>query len=124
MSLDHVLQQTSVPVVVVDHRGLITQVNPRFEEVFGWQRSEILGKPLTTIIPKTFRDAHHVGFSRFLGTGQPTLLGRPLTLPAIAKDGRVFDAEHVIVAEQREGRWVFAATIRPLDQTHGAAGNG
>jgi PAS domain S-box-containing protein len=120
MSVDHVLQETSVPVVLVDHRGLITQVNPRFEEVFGWHRSEILGKPLSTIIPKTFRDAHHVGFSRFLTTGKGTLLGRPVTLPAVAKDGRVFDAEHLIVAEQREGHWVFAATIRPLDQRPGA----
>jgi PAS domain S-box-containing protein len=122
MSVDHVLHETRLAVVVVDHRGVITQVNPRFEEVFGWRRSEILGKPLTTIIPKTLRDAHHVGFSRFLATGQPTLLDRPVTLPAMAKDGRVFDAEHVIVAEQRDGRWIFAATIRPLDQRPGADG--
>jgi PAS domain S-box-containing protein len=119
MTVDHVLQVTDVAAVVADHRGLITHVNPRFEEVFGWPRSEVLGRPITIIIPKTFRDAHHIGFSRFLLTGTPTLLGRPLTLPAIARDGRVFDAEHVIVAEERQGRWVFAATIRPLDQTDG-----
>jgi PAS domain S-box-containing protein len=111
-----VLEETRVAAVVADHRGLITHVNARFEEVFGWPQSEIVGRPLTTIMPKTLRDAHHVGFSRFLVTGTPTLLGRPLTLPAVAKDGRVFDAEHVILAEQRQGRWVFAATIRPLDQ--------
>ena len=116
MSIDDLLRETSLPAVVVDHQGVITQVNPRFEAVFGWRGDEILGRPLSAIIPKTFRDAHHLGFSRFLMTGTPTLLGRPLMLPAMAKDGRVFDAEHVIFAERREGRWVFAATIRPLDQ--------
>ena len=111
-------RETSLPAVVVDHQGLITLVNPRFEEIFGWQRSEIVGRPLAIIIPKSLRDAHHLGFARFLMTGTPTLLGRPITLPAVAKDGRIFDAEHVILAEEREGRWVFAATIRPLDQPH------
>jgi PAS domain S-box-containing protein len=116
MGIEDVLRETSLPTLVADHQGMITRVNQRFEDVFGWRGDEILGRPLTAIIPRTFRDAHHLGFSRFLLTGSPTLLGRPLTLPAMAKDGRVFDAEHVIFAEQREGRWVFAATIRPLDQ--------
>lgn len=124
MNMDQVLQETRIPAVVADHQGLITQVNQRFEEVFGWRRGEILGKPLTTLIPKTLHDAHHLGFSRFLMTGKPTLLNRPLKLQVIAKDGRVVDAEHFIVAEQRHGHWVFAATIRPLDQTHPVDGVG
>lgn len=113
---DHVLQESRIHAVVADHEGLITHVNSRFEEVFGWSRSEILGKPLTTLIPKELHDAHHLGFSRFLMTGKPTLLNRPLRLQVVARDGRVVDAEHVIVAERRQGLWVFAATIRPLDQ--------
>lgn len=124
MNLDQVLRETRVPAVVADHRGLITQVNPRFEDVFGWRRHEIVGKPLTTLIPKALRDAHHLGLSRFLMTGQPTLLNRPLTLQAITREGRVFAAEHLIVAEQRQGQWVFAATIRPLDPTHPGDGGG
>jgi PAS domain S-box-containing protein len=124
MNLDLVLRETRVPVVVADHQGLITQVNPRFEDVFGWRRHEILGKPLTTLIPKALHDAHHLGLSRFLVTGKPTLLNRPLTLQAITKDGRVFAAEHFIVAEQRQGHWVFAATIRPLDPTRPGEGVG
>lgn len=118
MNIDKVLRETRLPAVVADHRGLITWVNPRFEEVLGWCRREILGKPLTILIPEALRDAHHLGFSRFLVTGKPALLNRPLTLPVMAKDGHVFDAEHLIVAGQRQGRWVFAATIRPLDQMH------
>lgn len=114
MNLDQVLQETSIPAVVADHQGLITEVNRRFEDVFGWRRDDIVGKPLATLIPKRLHDAHHMGLSRFLVTGKPTLLNRPLTLEAITRDGRVFAAEHLIIAEQRHGRWTFAATIRPL----------
>lgn len=49
---------------------------------------------------------HHVGFSRFLNSGRPTILGQPLELKALAKDGREFAARHVIIAEKVAGQWV------------------
>ncbi len=113
-TIEDVRRQTDMPAVIADHHGIITHVNERFEAVFGWPAKEILGKSLATIIPPTLHDAHHLGFSRFLTTNKPTLLNQPLTLKAITRDGREFDAEHVIIAEQRQGQWVFGATIRPL----------
>ena len=115
-TIDALKRLTDVPVITADEQGLITYVNPRFEQVFGWGLKEITGKPLTTIIPTNLHDAHHLGFSRFLTTGAPTLLNQPLTLKAATKAGAIFDAEHLIVAEQRNGRWVFGASIRPLSQ--------
>lgn len=103
-----------LPVIVADERGLITEVNEPFCSVFGWSRAEIVARPLSSIIPPDLRDAHHLGFSRFLVTGQTTILGKPLPLKAVRKDGSVFEAEHVIAGERRDGVWVFAATIRPL----------
>ena len=114
-TIEDVRSETGVPSVIADHQGVITQVNQRFEAVFGWQAQEIIGKSLATIIPPHLHDAHHLGFSRFLTTGKPTLLNQPLKLRAITKAGREFDAEHIITAEQRNGQWMFGATIRPLD---------
>lgn len=115
-TIEELKRETGLPVVIADGQEAITQVNERFEAVFGWRANEILGKPLTTIIPKNFHDAHHLGFSRFLTTGKPTLLNQPLKLNAVTKDGREFEAEHTITAEQRQGQWMFGATIRPLSQ--------
>lgn len=114
-TIEELKRVTDVPVVIAGQNGLILEVNPRFEAVFGWGMREIVGKPLTTIIPEHLHDSHHLGFSRFLMTGTPTLLNRPLKLKGISKDGREFDAEHVIIAEKRRGQWMFGATIRPLE---------
>ncbi len=114
-TIEEIRRETVIPVVVADHDGRITFVNEQFRRVFGWQQDEILGKSLTLLIPPNLHDAHHLGFSRFLTTGKPTLLDQPLKLNAVTKDGRVFEAEHIITAKQEQGRWVFAATIRPLD---------
>ena len=108
-------QEVNLPVVIANEQGVITSVNKSFEDLFGWHRDEMLGKPLTIIIPKSLHDAHHLGFSRFLTTGNPTLLNKPLKLKAVTKDGKEFNAEHYIVAEKENDKWVFGATIRPLD---------
>ena len=115
-TIDQMKQEAGVPVVTGNHEGIITYVNEDFERVFGWKSQEIIGKPLTSIIPRNLHDAHHLGFSRFLMTGKPTLLNQPLKLKAVTKEGREFDAEHVILAEKHQGQWIFAATIRPLDE--------
>ena len=113
-TIQELMEKTGVPVVIADHQGFITHVNEPFQVVFGWPSEEIIGKPLTVLMPKTFHDAHHLGFSRFLVTEKATLLNRPLRLKALTKSGREFDAEHTIIAEHRHGEWVFGATIRPL----------
>ena len=113
--IEDLRKETDLPTVMANEEGLITSINKSFESVFGWHSNEILGKPLTIIIPKSLHDAHHLGFSRFLTTKKPTLLSKPLKLKTVNKAGKEFDAEHFIVAEEEEGKWVFGATIRPLD---------
>ena len=114
-TLAEMRRETEVPVVFADRHGIITDVNAGFEACFGWSRQEIVGEPLTTIIPPNLRDAHNLGFSRFLSTMQPTLLGQPLELAAVNKAGDEFRAEHFIVAEQSGGAWQVGATIVALD---------
>ena len=112
-TIDEIRQVHDVPVVIADQEGFITFVNASFQAVFGSESGEILGEPLTAIIPKNLRDSHHLGFSRFLTTEKPTLLNQPLRLKAVTKEGREFEAEHFIIAEQRHGQWLFGALIRP-----------
>lgn len=113
-TLKEIKNEPNLPAVTASEDGIITFVNVPFELAFGWTKAEIIGKPLVTIIPPDLHDAHHMGFSRFIISGSPTLLGKPLKLKAVHKDGHIFAAEHYIVAEKISGEWEFGATIRPL----------
>ena len=115
-TINELMVENDLPVVISDHNGFITYVNKGFEKFFGWSKDESIGKPLTLIIPKKLHDAHHLGFSRFITTSTPTLLNKPLNLKALTKDGREIDSEHIIIAEKKDDKWVFGATIRPLDK--------
>ncbi|HUQ79045.1 MAG TPA: PAS domain S-box protein [Patescibacteria group bacterium] len=100
-------------MITADHHGYVTSINRSFEEAYGWTAADLVGQPLPTIIPRRFHDAHHTGFARFLTTGTPTLLGQPLPLAVMTKDGRELVAEHVIVATEAGDHWEFGAIIRP-----------
>ena len=102
------------PALVVDEQGFITYVNRSFCDTFGWTKEEAIGEGLPIIIPEDLREAHHMGFSRFLASGEPKILDTPLTLKAVDKEGSQFDAEHYIIAEKENGKWVIGATVVPI----------
>src|SRR5579863_3716899 len=47
-------------MVMVDGEGLIALVNTKTEQVFGYQRAELLGRPVEMLVPERFR-RHHPG---------------------------------------------------------------
>jgi len=114
LTINQLKSMRDVPVILASEEGFITYVNEKFTSVFGWTNKESMGSPLTLIIPSSLRDAHHMGFSRFISTGQPTLLYQTLKLKAVNKKGEEFDAEHFIIAEKKDGHWIIGATVKPV----------
>lgn len=113
-TINDLMKREDIPVVIANSQGFITFINDPFEDVFGWQKDEIIGDILTRIIPEELHDAHNMGFSRFLLTGNATILNQPLKLKAINKAGEVFEAEHFIIAEkQSDGNWLIGSSIDP-----------
>jgi len=119
LTIDALKAETAIPVIIVDHEGTIVHINQIFETTWGWQKEELVGQTLTTIIPGNLKDAHHMGFSRFLLTGKPTILNQGIELAIVRADGTEAVAEHFIVAEKINGNWVFGATIKPLEDHDG-----
>ncbi len=111
MKYKDILTEKVLPAIAIDYNSMITMVNEAFQKEYGWSEKDLLGKSITEIIPPYLRDAHQIGFSRFLSTEQATLLGMKLPLKILYRDGTVQDAEHFIVGEKKNNRWYFAATI-------------
>jgi PAS domain S-box-containing protein len=99
------------PVVFVNKDGIITHINKSFTDTYHWPVAELVGRPLVSIIPNSLQDAHNMGFSKFLISGKPTLLGTPLDLEIRMGNGENILAQHLIVSMENNGEQMLAAKI-------------
>jgi PAS domain S-box-containing protein len=75
-------------VVICDRDGVIRFWNVAAERLFGFTKSDALGKSLDLIIPERLRERHWAGYDRAMASGE-TSPGRDLLrVPAVHKDGR------------------------------------
>jgi PAS domain S-box-containing protein len=75
-------------VVICDRDGVIRLWNAAAERLFGFARTDALGKSLDLIIPERLRERHWAGFTRTMATGQTRYQHDVLRVPAMHKDGR------------------------------------
>jgi len=104
-------------VISMDSDGKITGWNPQAEAVFGWPRSEALGRDLSeTIIPHRLREAHRNGLQRWLRTGEGAVLNRRVELSALRRDGSEFSLELTITPIRTGSATTFSAFLRDITE--------
>ncbi|MEU4421489.1 PAS domain S-box protein [Actinoplanes sp. NPDC024001] len=108
--------------VSIDESGVVTVWNPAAEQLLGFTSAEIIGRSLTeTLIPEELRAAHTAGMARYLSTGQPTVVGRPVILPALHRDGHRVEIELTIWPSWVHGERQFYAFLRDTAERRAAA---
>lgn len=84
---------TNLSLLSIDSKGDIEFANPSACKLFGYEQSEMIGEPITIIIPERLRGAHMAGMQRVTGGQAPHLGGRPVEVSALKKDGTEFPIE-------------------------------
>jgi PAS domain S-box-containing protein len=88
------LAQSAVDAIIsADHHGHITFWNESAERLFGYTSAEIVGRPLSTLMPERFREAHARGIARVTAGGPPAVIGRTVELAGLKKTGEEFPLE-------------------------------
>jgi len=80
-------------IVTADTEGLIRQMNPRAQELFGYREVELLGHPIEALIPERYRKAHPALREAFHREGRSRAMGIGREIIARRKDGTEFPAE-------------------------------
>ena len=109
--------------VEVDQPGQVRAINTRFTDEFGWPSESIVGRPLLTLVPEPFRDAHNLGFARLIEFSRPNIIGQPVMLPILTAAGETVMTETRIQAERRGEGWRFGALVARLEPAAGGALN-
>jgi len=80
-------------VVGSDEQGLIVLANARTEQLFGYTRDELLGRPVELLMPERVRDVHVEHRRGYVSQPRARLMSNALDLVGRHKSGREFPVE-------------------------------
>jgi PAS domain S-box-containing protein len=103
----HVVHAVPDGIVLTDGTGKIVSWNTAAERIFGHTAEEILGQPLTTIMPTRYHEDHQRGLEHANVTGGT---GRMFEFTGLRKDGSEFPIE-VSLGTWRSGGQMYSCGI-------------
>ncbi|HEX6370042.1 MAG TPA: PAS domain S-box protein [Longimicrobium sp.] len=103
-------------VVIIDATSTILAVNPAICRMFGYTADQMVGKPLTVLMPHRLREIHLRGTRRYLLTGERSIPWRGVQVPAMRRDGTEFPVEINFGEYTSGGRKVFAGFMTDITE--------
>ena len=112
-----ILNAASDAIISLDEKQRIILFNRQAETLFGYRSKEVIGKPLTLLIPDRFRENHTGHVKRFEAESITRRgMNRRPELIGLRKTGEEFPAEIAISKAQVEGQQIFTAIVRDITE--------
>ncbi|MCA1827931.1 MAG: nitrogen regulation protein NR(II) [Myxococcales bacterium] len=107
-TFESLIEASPLPILSVDRRGLVRIWNRAAEELFGWQRVEVLGKPLPFVPPESQDESRAMAEASMAGE-----VIRNREVRRARKDGAILDLA-LSVAPLRDTRGEISGSIAIL----------
>lgn len=111
-----VAQTAGDAIISIGSDGNVVFWNNAAEKIFGHSAGEILGQPLTAVMPEKYRAAHSNNVARLVATGIPRLSGQVVELTGLRKDGAEFPLELSLANWETSDGMFFTGIIRDITE--------
>ncbi|MDP4536311.1 PAS domain S-box protein [Alkalimonas collagenimarina] len=108
------LDSTPDAIVMVNVFGRIVLANGQAENAFGWQRDELLGKPVESLLPERYHSSHVGHRSDFFTNPRTRSMGAGLELYGVRKNGEEFPVEISLSPLKTEEGVLVMSAIRDI----------
>jgi PAS domain S-box-containing protein len=101
-------------IVAIDEASTILSVNGAAERLFGYSAAELVGRPLTTVMPARYHAGHAAGIGRYLATGTRHITWQGVRVPVLTKDQREILVEISFGQAMVDGQRIFGGFLRDV----------
>jgi PAS domain S-box-containing protein len=105
-----VAQSANDAIISADSRGIIISWNKGAKNIFGYEEAEVLGRPVTQLMPERYQKSHQEGMERLRSLGEARIIGKTVELDGLRKDGGEFPLE-LSLAAWKVGEEIFYTGI-------------
>ena len=104
-------------VIIMDENGCVSFFNSSAERMFGYHRTETMGRQLHELIsPEAYWEMFDMGFAEFRRTGKGIVIGRVMEMEGRRKDGTVFPVELSVSSFYMNGGWHATGILRDITE--------
>jgi diguanylate cyclase (GGDEF)-like protein/PAS domain S-box-containing protein len=111
---EQMLGRSATGAICAGPDNRIVAWNSAAETLFGHRAGEVIGAPLSIIIPERFRTAHEAGLARAVRSGDARLAGRAVEILALHADGYEFPIDLSLSMWFEDGAPMFGALVRDV----------
>ncbi len=106
-------------IVTIDEQQRIIVFNHGAEATFGWNAADVVGQPLSILLPERLRDVHARHIQRF-GAGREVArrMGQRQEIVGLRHDGSEFPAEASISRLDLPTRRLYTVLLRDITERH------
>ncbi|MDT8317272.1 MAG: PAS domain S-box protein [bacterium] len=115
-----VVETAREAIISVNSDDEIIFWNKGAETIFGYSSDEMMGKSVTKIMPKQYRDLHKKGLRRVIKTGKSRVIGKTVELLGLKKEGGEFPVELSLAKWKVGGETFFTSVIRDIEERKNA----
>ncbi len=102
-------------IILADQEGRIIFWNAGATEIFGYQGQDVLGRPLTMLMPERHRSAYAEGIHHVTGDEERRGLGGSTEVVGLRRDGGEFPIELSLSTWISRGERYFTTIIRDIE---------
>ena len=119
--LSEMLESAPDGMLMTDEGGTILAVNRRIESLFGYDRVELLGRPVEVLLPDHLRNVHQAHRTRYRVEPGVREMGVGLELRARRRDGSEFPVEVSLSPLHDDEGLAVVASVRDVSERVEAA---
>jgi PAS domain S-box-containing protein len=114
--MEAILESANDAIISIDDHGRVVLWNSGAAEMFGYTSADMLGEPVTAVIPARFREPHAEGIERVTSGGERHVIGQTVELAGLHRDGREFPIELSLGTWVADDRHYYSGIIRDITE--------